>query len=278
MSQSSPTRSTALLPCSGGRHRAEARAALTNNTEPGAAMDSEARSSQAAATAGARILPLSITLLAAAVGIPRFLPQASPRTVVRLGLLAMLAGIVVPVGGHRPQRGRPDRDGPAARGPGHRGDRLAAGRGHRVRGARQAQPRGGWPAEHRHEPGCRHRDGPGGFAAHHRPDDVVPAEHRGESGGPGTGQIAGERSARRWGPLPLRCRPAGGAHPGRSGPGGGPGRARRQPAGAGGWVALGTVGARATRSRRAVRRPAGARPARAVEPGGSLEVSLPATD
>jgi EmrB/QacA subfamily drug resistance transporter len=44
---------------------------------------------------GARILPLSFTLLAAAVGIPRFLPQASPRTVVRLGLLAMLAGIVV---------------------------------------------------------------------------------------------------------------------------------------------------------------------------------------
>jgi predicted MFS family arabinose efflux permease len=44
---------------------------------------------------GARILPLSFTLLAAAVGIPRFFPQASPRTVVRLGLLAMLAGIVV---------------------------------------------------------------------------------------------------------------------------------------------------------------------------------------
>jgi MFS family permease len=44
---------------------------------------------------GARILPLSITLLAAAVGIPRFLPHASPRRVVRLGLLAMLAGIVV---------------------------------------------------------------------------------------------------------------------------------------------------------------------------------------
>jgi MFS family permease len=32
---------------------------------------------------GVRILPLSITLLAAAVGIPRFLPDASPRRVVR---------------------------------------------------------------------------------------------------------------------------------------------------------------------------------------------------
>lgn len=44
---------------------------------------------------GVRILPLSITLLAAAVGIPKFFPNASPRRVVRLGLLAMLAGVVV---------------------------------------------------------------------------------------------------------------------------------------------------------------------------------------
>jgi Na+/melibiose symporter-like transporter len=43
---------------------------------------------------GARILPLSITLLLAAAGIPRFLPNASPRRVVRVGLLAMFAGIV----------------------------------------------------------------------------------------------------------------------------------------------------------------------------------------
>ena len=44
---------------------------------------------------GLRILPLSITLLAAAVGIPRFFPDASPRRVVRFGLLAMFAGVVV---------------------------------------------------------------------------------------------------------------------------------------------------------------------------------------
>jgi EmrB/QacA subfamily drug resistance transporter len=43
---------------------------------------------------GARILPLSITLLLAAAGIPRFFPEVSPRRVVRLGLLAMFAGIV----------------------------------------------------------------------------------------------------------------------------------------------------------------------------------------
>ena len=44
---------------------------------------------------GVRLLPLSITLLLAAAGIPRFRPQASPRRVVRLALLAMLAGTVV---------------------------------------------------------------------------------------------------------------------------------------------------------------------------------------
>ncbi|WP_416960768.1 MFS transporter [Streptomyces sp. Agncl-13] len=44
---------------------------------------------------GARILPLSLTLLAAAVLIPRFFPDVSPRRVVRLGILALLAGAVV---------------------------------------------------------------------------------------------------------------------------------------------------------------------------------------
>jgi len=44
---------------------------------------------------GVRILPLSLTLLLAAAGIPRLLPNVSPRLVVRLGLLALLAGIVV---------------------------------------------------------------------------------------------------------------------------------------------------------------------------------------
>jgi MFS family permease len=44
---------------------------------------------------GARLLPLSITLLAAAIGIPRFFPTVSPRLVVRSGLFALLAGTVV---------------------------------------------------------------------------------------------------------------------------------------------------------------------------------------
>ena len=43
---------------------------------------------------GVRLLPLSITLLLAAVGVPKVWPQASPRTVVNWGLAALLAGIV----------------------------------------------------------------------------------------------------------------------------------------------------------------------------------------
>ncbi|HYN65683.1 MAG TPA: MFS transporter [Ornithinibacter sp.] len=43
---------------------------------------------------GLRIMPLSITLLLAAVGVPKLWPQASPRRVVRLGFLALLVGIV----------------------------------------------------------------------------------------------------------------------------------------------------------------------------------------
>ncbi len=48
---------------------------------------------------GARLLPLSLTLLAGAIGIPRFFPHASPRLVVRGGLLALLAGTVVLLAG-----------------------------------------------------------------------------------------------------------------------------------------------------------------------------------
>jgi MFS family permease len=43
---------------------------------------------------GVRLLPLSVTLLLAAVCIPRFWPRASPRRVVLWGLVAVLAAIV----------------------------------------------------------------------------------------------------------------------------------------------------------------------------------------
>ncbi len=47
---------------------------------------------------GVRLLPLSITLLLAAAGIPKVLPNASPRRVVQVGFLALFAGIVIMVG------------------------------------------------------------------------------------------------------------------------------------------------------------------------------------
>jgi MFS family permease len=47
---------------------------------------------------GARLLPLSLTLLVAAIGIPKLLPDVSPRLVVRSGLLALFAGTVVLLG------------------------------------------------------------------------------------------------------------------------------------------------------------------------------------
>jgi MFS family permease len=43
---------------------------------------------------GVRLLPLSVALLLTAVAIPKYRPQAAPRTVVRWGLIALLAGVV----------------------------------------------------------------------------------------------------------------------------------------------------------------------------------------
>jgi MFS family permease len=50
-----------------------------------------------AVATGVRLLPLSVTLLLAAAGIPKVFPQASPRRVVQFGMLALFAGIVVMV-------------------------------------------------------------------------------------------------------------------------------------------------------------------------------------
>jgi EmrB/QacA subfamily drug resistance transporter len=44
---------------------------------------------------GARLLPLSLTLLAAAIGVPRLFPDISPRLVVRCGLFSLLIGTIV---------------------------------------------------------------------------------------------------------------------------------------------------------------------------------------
>ncbi len=47
---------------------------------------------------GVRLLPLSVTLLLAAVGVPKIWPEASPRRVVTIGLAALLGGILSLIG------------------------------------------------------------------------------------------------------------------------------------------------------------------------------------
>jgi len=47
-----------------------------------------------AVATGVRLLPLSITLLASAVGVPRLFPRASPRRIVRVGFGLLFLGIV----------------------------------------------------------------------------------------------------------------------------------------------------------------------------------------
>ena len=47
---------------------------------------------------GVRLLPLSVTLLLAAAGIPKVFPNASPRRVVRIGFFSLFAGIATMVG------------------------------------------------------------------------------------------------------------------------------------------------------------------------------------
>src|SRR5262249_36762479 len=48
-----------------------------------------------AVATGVRLLPLSVTLLLAAVGVPRLFPHASPRRVVQLGFFSLFAGTAV---------------------------------------------------------------------------------------------------------------------------------------------------------------------------------------
>jgi len=51
---------------------------------------------------GVRLVPLSIALLIAAVGIPKIWPRVNPRRIVRIGLLCMIAGAAVFVAGLDP--------------------------------------------------------------------------------------------------------------------------------------------------------------------------------
>jgi len=58
-----------------------------------------------AVATGVRLLPLSISLLITAIAVPKVWPKAAPRRVVRIGLLALLVGLVVLIGGLDPGAG-----------------------------------------------------------------------------------------------------------------------------------------------------------------------------
>ena len=71
---------------------------------------------------GIKITPLSVTMLLAAAGVPRFFPTASPRRVVEVGFVAVLVGILVLLTAMDVDATREHRDGSAAVDrPGHGG-------------------------------------------------------------------------------------------------------------------------------------------------------------
>ena len=98
---------------------------------------------------GVRLLPLSITLLLAAAGIPRVFPNASPRRVVQIGFLAAVRRHRDHAGRARQRRRARDRDlADAARRPGHRRAGLPARGRHRLVGAGRAKRRSRRSPEH----------------------------------------------------------------------------------------------------------------------------------
>ena len=217
---------------------------------------------------GIRILPLSITLLLAAAGIPRFLPNVSPRRVVRLGLLAMLAGIVSLFASIDPAAGAEIVTVPllfAGLGIGALASQLGSVTVSAV--PDEDSPEVGWVAEHRDQPGRLDRHGPGRLDADRRADQLVPDRDPAEPSGPRLGQGPGQRRARRRRALHLRRRSPGGARPGRRergdrhrDPGG-------QPAGETGRAPRRPGRARRGRAAGAVRRPAHPHRATGFGPG-----------
>ena len=142
---------------------------------------------------GVRLLPLSLTLIIAAAGIPRFFPDASPRRVVRIGFGALFVGLADLRRRSRRGRGRGDRHvADADRRRRRRLSRIPARQHHGLLGLRRAQRRGRRTSEHDHEPGHL-----GGHRADRcdrdrSPHDIVSDRRRTEPGRARVGQIAGD--------------------------------------------------------------------------------------
>ena len=128
-----------------------------------------------AVATGVRLLPLSIALLAAAVGVPKIFPKASPRRVVRIGFGLLFVAIVILVAVARRGLGSEVVTWPlilAGLGVGALASQL--GQRHRVLAPRLAERRGRRRPEHPHEPGRIHRHGPGRHHPDRRPHLDVP--------------------------------------------------------------------------------------------------------
>ena len=138
-----------------------------------------------AVATGMHLLPLSLMLLLFAAGVPKLLPNANPRRVIRLGFMAMFAGLVLLRRLARLRRRSGDRHlAAAARRCRDRLDRLPAGERDRVGGARRAERRGGRNPEHRDPARRVDRHRAGGRRAHLRADRLVPHRRPEQPGRP----------------------------------------------------------------------------------------------
>ncbi len=135
---------------------------------------------------GVRLLPLSLTLLLFAVGVPKLLPDASPRRVVRLGFMTLFAGLVLLVALLDVGAGPEIVTWPLLlAGAGPRRDGLAARRRHGVGGPGREERRGRRPPEHRHPARRLDRHRAGRRRAHLRAHRLVLHRHPGQPGRPG---------------------------------------------------------------------------------------------
>ena len=159
---------------------------------------------------GVRLLPLSLTLLLFAIGIPKLRPNASPRRVVRLGFVALFAGLVLLVALLDVGAGPEIVTWPLLiAGSGLGAMASTARQRHRLGGTRRAERRGGRPAEHRHAAGRLDRHRPGGRDPHLRPDRILPDRHPEQPRRPQERRLEGTDQPRRRHPVHVKQRPEG---------------------------------------------------------------------